>query len=449
MFSRKRAAGLAPPSLPGFRLLARPWQTLPAYLTRLTNERGHALRFRNLSRDIYIFTEPDYVEEMFVTKASAFVKGRGTQRLVGLLGRGLLTSEQPQHLRHRRLAQPAFHRKRIDGYAAIVVERARAHATAWRDGSTIDVDREMNRLALEIVSKALFGTDLSAELDTIAHALDTALSTFAFRMLPYSEWFDDAPIPTTRKLRAARANLDAIVYAMIAEHRAGGGDPDDLLSMLLASTDDDQVGLSDAQVRDEAMTILLAGHETTANALAWTFYLLQRHPDVEARLHAHIDEVIGDRDPTIEDLPHLDYARAVFAETMRLYPPAWITGRRAIRDVEIGPYSLRRGDLVIVSQYISHRDPRFFPEPERFLPDRWFGEAPRKFAYFPFGGGNRLCIGESFAWMEGVLALATIARTTRLGRIGEGDVATLPLVTLRPRSPIHARVMPRRVGVLV
>ena len=430
----------SPPTLPGFRLLARPVTTLPAFLLAVTRDRGSVVRFHTMQRDIYVFAEPAFVEDVLVTKASSFMKGRGTQRLVGLIGRGLLTSDRPQHIAHRRLVQPAFHRGRIDEYGRVMVERALARAIAWTPGEIVDVDREMNRLALEIVSKALFGTDLSADADVVAQALDSALSTFMFRMLPFSEYFDRAPFGPARKLGKARAALDAVVYRMIAEHRAGHGDPGDLLSMLLASEDDDRVRLSDEQVRDEAMTILLAGHETTANALAWTFYLLDRHPQIERLLHAHLDEVLGDRDPVVEDLPRLAYVRAIFAETMRLYPPAWITARRATRRVDVGPYELAAGDIAMVSQYVSHRDERFFPEPERFDPERWLGEAPPKFAYFPFGGGNRLCIGESFAWMEGVLVIATLARRLRLVRADAGVVETLPLVTLRPRTAIRARI---------
>ena len=432
----------SPPTIPSFRLALRSFPTLPAYLLRTIRERGTVVRFRNMRRDIYVFAEPALVEEVFVTKASAFLKGRGTQRLVALIGRGLLSSEQPQHLRHRRLVQPAFHRRRVDEYGRIMVERTLALVRGWEAGRLVDVDREMNRLALDIVSRSLFGRDLSADVGNVASALDAALSTFAFRMLPFAEAFDDVPIPPTRRLRAARATLDAIVYRMIAEHRAGAGDASDLLSMLLASEDDDRQ-LDDDRVRDEAMTILLAGHETTANALAWTFYLLARNPDVERRLHRELDRVLGDRDPSVDDLPALAYVRAILAETMRLYPPAWITSRYAARPVEIGPYRLRAGDVAMVSQFVSHRDPRYFPDPERYDPERWLGDAPPKFAYFPFGGGNRLCIGESFAWMEGILAIATIARRVRLVRAGEADVATLPLVTLRPRSEIRARVEPR------
>ncbi|MBD5653793.1 MAG: cytochrome P450 [Candidatus Eremiobacteraeota bacterium] len=432
-----------PPTIGGYSLFTRPFTTLPAFFLSTTRAYGSYVRFKNPFRNIYFVTEPAYVEETLVTKSAAFMKGRGTRRLRRLLGNGLLTAAQPEHLRHRRLAQPAFHRKRIDGYAKIMVDATRICVARWRDGDVVEVDRETNRLALEIVARAVFGSDLSADMDDVSRSLDDALGTFPFAMMPFSELFDNVPIGPTRRLKGAKRRLSAIVDRRIAEHRAGGGDPDDLLSMLRGASDDDGAGMDDVQIRDEALTILLAGHETTANALAWTFYLLQRHPDIEEKLYAHVDAVLGERDATVADVPQLDYVRAVFAETLRLYPPAWVTARRALQNVEIGPYRIDRGDIVIVSQFVSHRDPRYFPDPERFDPERWFGAAPPKFAYFPFGGGNRLCIGESFAWMEGILVLATIVRRVRLGRIGSGDVDTLPLVTLRPRTPIRATVSVR------
>jgi cytochrome P450 len=280
-------------------------------------------------------------------------------------------------------------------------------------------------------------------MDDISSALNDALATFPAAMLPFSELFDRLPLPNTLRLKAAKKKLAAIVYRMIGEHRAGAGDPDDLLSMLLEARDDaggPVAGLSDEQIHDEALTILLAGHETTANAMAWAFYLLERHPAISERLYAHVDEVLRGRVATAADVPRLDYLRAVFAETMRLYPPAWVTARRALEPVTIGPHPLARGDIAIVSQFVSQRDPRYFADPERFDPARWFGAPPPKGAYFPFGGGNRLCIGEQFAWMEGILVLATIVQRARLTRVDAADVPTLPLVTLRPRVPIRARV---------
>ncbi len=432
------------PTLPGWAIARRPFATLPAFFLEIARVHGPLVRFRNPFGSIYFIDEPALLEEVFVTKAGSYKKGRGTERLSLLLGQGLLTAKQPEHLLHRRLMQPAFHKKRIDACADVMVAAASGRAASWLDGETIDVDREARQLALEIVAKALFGSDLSSDMATIGAALDTALETFPFAMRPFSEMFDNLPVPRTLRFKKVRKNLDAIVYRMLDEHRASGRDSGDLLSMLLASRDESDAGMDDRQIRDEALTILLAGHETTANAIAWTFYLLQRHPHVEATLHAHLAAVLGDRDPTVDDLPRLDYVRALFAETLRLYPPAWITARRALEATTLGTQRVAKNDVVIMSQYVTHRNPRFWREPERFDPERFTGEQPaEKFAYFPFGGGNRLCIGEPFAWMEGVLAIATIARRVRLELVDAAPVQTQPFVTLRPRSPIRARVIMR------
>jgi cytochrome P450 len=435
---------VGPPSLPGFTLAMRSFLTLPEFLLSVRQEHGTFVRFRNPGRSVYFVSEPALVEEVLVTKGGSFMKARGTQRLALLLGRGLLTSEPPEHLLHRRLMQPAFHRKRIEAYANIMVDETRKRVAGWRNGDTIDVEHETNRLALEIVAKSVFGSDLSRDMDAISDSLNSLMQAFPKLMMPFAELFDWMPTPNMMRLAHGKKVLDDVVYRMIREHRAGAGDPNDLLSMLLETQDESGAGLSDKEIRDEALTILLAGHETTANAIAWTFYLLQRHPAVEARLAGHVDSVLGRRVATAADVRDLDYVRAVFSEAMRLYPPAWITARRATDAVEIGGWRLRPGDIAIVSPYVSHRDPRYFPDPERFDPDRWLGEPglPR-FAYYPFGGGRRLCIGEPFAWTEGILAVATIAQLAYLERIGNDDVPTLPVVTLRPRLPIGARVVLR------
>ncbi len=431
-------------TLPGWMLARRPFATLPAFFAEIARRHGPIVRFRNLFANVYFIDDPALLEEVFVSKAASYKKGRGTERLRMLLGNGLLTAQQPEHLAHRRLVQPAFHKRRIDACADVMVAAAARRAVAWVDGETIEVDREMLQLALEIVAKALFGSDLAADVATVGESLDTAIQAFPFAMLPFSEVFDHLPVPATVRLRKARAALDAIVYRMLAEHRASRRDSGDLLSMLLASRDEAGAAMDDRQIRDEALTILLAGHETTANAMAWAFYLLQRHPDVAAKLHAHLEAVLGDRDPTLDDLPQLDYVRAVFAETMRLYPPAWITARRALEATSLGAQPVAKNDIVIVSQYVTHRNPRLWPWPERFDPERFIGAPPpERFAYFPFGGGNRRCIGERFAWMEGVLAIATIARRVRLELVDPAPVATQPFVTLRPGSAIRARVVRR------
>jgi len=435
-----------PPSVPGWLLQRSGFTNIPAVLQKATAEHGPVVRFRNalVLRDVFFVNEPAAVEEVLVSKAASFVKGRGTVRLRRLLGNGLLTAERPEHLPHRRLVQPAFHRKRLDAYARVMTSVALGALARWGDGQPIDVDRETNRIALEIAAEALFGADLRNDIDTIADSLASAMAGFPRLMLPFSELFDHVPLPANVAFRANRKKLDDVVWRMIAAHRADGADRGDVLSMLLGARDDESGALDDEQIRDEAMTILLAGHETTANALAWTFYLLQRHPDVEAKLLAHIDDVLDGRAPTIDDVPKLGYVRAVLSEVMRLYPPAWITGRRATAAVDVGGYRMRAGDVALVSQYVMHRSARYWPDPDRFDPERFVSPSQRPpFAYFPFGGGTRICIGESFAWTEGIIVLATILSRVRLERRDAADVETLPLVTLRPRSPIHARVRAR------
>lgn len=445
MLSARPAA--RPPTLPGLRLIRmqQRYRELPSFFSNVARTHGPIVRFKNLWSDVYFVNEPAAIEEVLVTKATSFRKGRGTVRLRRLLGNGLLTAEPPEHLPHRRLVAPAFHKKRLADYARVMTDATEACAGRWRDGETIDIDRELNRLALEIAAKALFGADLSAEMDTISRSLVQAMETFPASMLPFSELWDDWPLPSVRRFKAAKARLDAIVLRMIEEHRASGADRGDVLSMLLGARDEEALGgMNDAQIRDEAMTILLAGHETTANALAWTFYLLQRNPDIATELYAHVDAVLGERTPTMDDVPALGYVRAVLSETMRLYPPVWITARRATQRVTVGGYALERGDIAIVSQYVTHRDPRFWPHAERFMPQRFLdGSTRERFAYFPFGGGTRTCVGEAFAWAEGILVIATIAQRVHLESVGDADVATLPLVTLRPRSAIRARVRAR------
>ena len=436
-----------PPTLPGLRLIRmqQRYHELPSFFCDIARTYGPIVRFKNLWSDVYFVNEPSAIEEILVTKAVSFRKGRGTVRLRRLLGNGLLTAERPEHLPHRRLVAPAFHKKRLADYARVMTDATVARVASWRDGEILDIDRELNRLALEIAAEALFGADLSAEMDTISRSLVQAMETFPASMLPFSEVWDDWPLPSVRRFKAAKRRLDAIVLRMIEEHRAEGVDRGDVLSMLLGARDEEaRGGMNDEQIRDEAMTILLAGHETTANALAWTFYLLQRNPDVATLLYAHVDDVLGDRTPTMEDVPQLGYVRAVLSETLRLYPPAWITARRATERVTVGGYAIERGDIAIVSQYVTQRDPRIWSQAERFLPQRFLdGSTRERFAYFPFGGGTRTCIGEAFAWAEGILVIATIAQRVHLESAGDGDVATLPLVTLRPRSAIRARVRVR------
>jgi cytochrome P450 len=385
---------------------------------------------------MYLVTNPRHVRDILVTNQRNFRKGRGLERTKGLLGEGLLTSEGDTHLRQRRLMQPAFHKDRIATYAAVMTEYADGASGRWTEGATIDAAEEMMRLTLNVVGKTLFNADVGSQAKDVGVALAAVMGSFWIRMLPFADTIERLPLPALRRAREARVTLDRIIYRMIAERRQAPGDRGDLLSMLLLARDeeDNGRGMSDEQVRDEALTIFLAGHETTANALAWTWYLLSQSPDVEARLHAEVDRVLAGRVPRLEDIPSLGFVEKVVTEAMRLYPPAWIIGRRAVGTFTLDAYSIPGGSLVAVSPYLTQRDARYFPEPERFNPDRWtpeFKAALPPFAYFPFGGGTRRCIGESFAWMELVLVVATIAREWQFRLVPGHRVVPQPVVTLR------------------
>ncbi len=409
-----------------------------AMMIAMARDYGDISHYKIGPQHLFFFNHPDLIRDVLVTNQKNFHKSRGLERAKRLLGNGLLTSEDEFHLRQRRLAQPAFHRQRIAAYATTMVDFAERTRSTWTDGRTVDMHTEMMRLTLGIVAKTLFDADVDSEAGEIGSAMTTAFESFNYAMLPFTEHLEKLPLPAVRRFNAARDRLDKTIFRMIGERRAGGEDRGDLLSMLLLAqdTEGDGTGMSDAQLRDEALTIFLAGHETTANALTWTWYLLSQHPEVEARLHAELDSALGGRRPTFEDLQILPYTRMVLSESMRLYPPAWAIGRRALKSFNALGYEISAGSVVLMSQYIMHRDARFFPEPERFDPERWTAESQAqrpKFSYFPFGGGARVCIGEQFAWMEGILLLATIAQQWRM-RLDPGQVVDIqPLITLRPK----------------
>ena len=407
------------------------------FFTTLARTYGDVTSYRMAGEQLFLVNEPQLIRDVLVTHNRNFTKSRGLERSKPLLGQGLLTNEGAMHLRQRRLMQPAFHRDRIAGYGDLMVGYADRMRHAWSDGATLDISREMNRLTLSIVGKTLFDVDVEHQAAAVGEALTVVMESFWTMMLPFAETLARLPVPKFRRARMARARLDAIIYRMIADRRASGRDHGDLLSMLLALQDeDDGSGMTDQQVRDEAMTIFLAGHETTANALTWTWYLLSQSPEVEAKLYAEIAGVLQGRLPAVGDLPSLPYVERVITESMRLYPPAWIIGRRAIGEYRLGGYVAPPRSILVMSPYLIHRDPRFYPDPQRFDPDRWtpeFRAALPKFAYFPFGGGPRQCIGESFAWMELILVVATIAQQWRLRLVPGHPVVPQPLVTLRAK----------------
>jgi cytochrome P450 len=418
-----------------------------AFFSNLARTYGDVVSYRMGGEQMFFVNDPQHIKDILVTNNKSFMKGRGLQRAKRILGEGLLTSEGAMHLRQRRLMQPAFHRDRIAAYGATMVAYADRMRSTWADGATLDIAREMNRLTLSIVGKTLFDADVESQAIEVGEALTGVMDTFWMMMLPFADVIERLPVPKLRRARIARQRLDAIIYRMIADRRASGRDHGDLLSMLLAAQDEDDGGvMTDQQVRDEAMTIFLAGHETTANALTWLWYLLSGAPEIEAKVHEEVDRVLGGRLPTLADVPSLPFVERVVTEVMRLYPPAWIIGRRALDDYPLGSYLVPARSIIIMSPYVLQRDARYYAVPERFDPDRWtpqFRDGLPKFAYFPFGGGPRQCIGESFAWMELILLVATIAQQWQLRLVPGHPVVAQPLVTLRTKHGMRMTVVKR------
>ncbi|MEO7964527.1 MAG: cytochrome P450, partial [Gemmatimonadaceae bacterium] len=349
------------------------------------------------SQPLVILSHPDDIRDVLVTNQKSFIKGRALERAKLLLGEGILTSEGETHLRQRRLIQPAFHRSRIAGYAAQMTAAAAEARERWVDGAVMDANTEMMRVTLDIVASTLFNANVDGEASEIAAAINATFAAFDFGFAPFAAIMDRLPTPRRRRFERGRARLDATIYRLIRERRASGEDRGDLLSMLLLArdVDGDGAGMSDEQIRDEALTLFLAGHETTANLLSWTWLLLSRHADVELRLQEEIDSALGDRLPTMDDLPALPYTRQVLAESMRLYPPAYMIGRRSTVPYRLRDFAFAPQTIFLMPQYIVHRDPRWWPDPDRFDPSRWAvpDEGRPKFAYFPFGAGTRICIG--------------------------------------------------------
>lgn len=362
-----------------------------AYLTHLFRSYGDIVSLRYYNYRIFFISRPDLIEEVLVNQAKKFHKGRILRANRRLFGNGLLTSEGDFWLRQRRLVQPAFHRARVASYAETMVRYTERHLETWRGGEVRDIHREMMRLTLQIVAKTLFDTDVAEDAQEVGRALEVLmqLNTNFRNLVLIPAW-----VPTPQNVRSyfAVRRLDRIVYRIIEERRASGRDTGDLLSMLLHAQDEDGSRMTDRQLRDEAITLFLAGHETTAIALSWTWWLLAQHRQVEANLHAELEAQLAGRSPSMEDLPRLPYLERVLTESMRLYPPAWGMARTAIEDAEIGGYRIPKGAGISLAQWVVHRDPRWYENPEEFRPERWENDLIKKiprFAYFPFGGGPR------------------------------------------------------------
>jgi cytochrome P450 len=485
----------------------KPWVKLghPIRLfEHLLKTYGNIACYRFLGTPIVFINDPNYIREILVNQSSSFVKERTVRRMKILLGEGLITSEDPLHKRQRRIVAPAFHRQRIAAYADQIVACADAQQKSWQPNQQIDIAAASMQLSLEIVARTLFDTAVTDDIRSINDEVNTIMGLYNFIVaFPRIEDFLHLPIPGLIKFRNSKARLDAVVDRLIREHRqaAASGETGeeektggDLLSMLITSRDEQpdasgqQTGMSDEQIRDEVLTIFLAGYETVANGLTWTWYLLSQNPEVEARLHAELDAVLGipttnpsfrpeaqrseaaaekpgvpgelarwggkpaslpqltHRLPALADYPALRYTEQVFAESMRLYPPAWAMGRMSTKPVTLGPYRIPPGAHFFFSQYIMGRDPQYFPDPLRFDPNRFTPEAKAarpKFTYFPFGAGPRQCIGESFAWMEGVFSIATIASRWRMRYLDPAPPTPQAKITLRPRDPLRMQLLPR------
>jgi cytochrome P450 len=410
------------------------------FFTHCARTYGDITGMRYFNFRVFFINNPDYIEDVLVNNARKFHKGRVLQANKNVFGEGLLTSEGSFWLRQRRLAQPAFHRARIAAYAETMVGYTERLFDSWRDGEERDIHQEMMRVTLQIVGKTLFDADVARDAKEVGESLELLMELSADfgRAILIPSW-----VPTLGNIRKSRAikRLDKIIYRIIEERRKSGRDAGDLLSMLLAARDEDGSRMTDKQLRDESITLFLAGHETTANLLSWTWWLLAQNPMAEKKMHAELDGVLGGKVPTFDDVAKLRYTELVLTESMRLYPPAWGTARVAIEDHEIGGYKVPKGTGVSLSQWVMHRDPRWFDAPEEFRPERWEdGLAKRlpRFAYFPFGGGPRQCIGNTFALMEATLVLATIAQRYRFRLVEGHAVVPLPSITLRPRHGIRA-----------
>jgi cytochrome P450 len=416
-----------------------------AFLLRVSAQYGEIAHIRLGPFHVILLNHPDDIEQVLVTQQHRFVKGRSLSGARRLFGRGLLTSDGALHARQRRLVQPVFHRLRLDEYASVMTAAAGERRDTWRDGDTIDIASEMRRLTLTITARIMFGDEGDAVAADISEALEVATSLIEVSVLPFAALTELLPLPHVRRFRAARLTLDRVVKDLIERRRRDDRNAQDVVSLLL-SAQDPATGerMSDAQVRDEVVTLLLASHDTTANALSWTWYLLGHHARHEARLHAEIDSAVArGRLPEAGDMTHLPWTRMVLAESMRLYPPAWLLARVAVQDHEVRGYVVPAGSLVVMSPWVVHRNGMYFPSPEQFQPERWRANGQNgrpRFSYFPFGGGSRGCMGETFAWMEGALLLSAIAQRWRFRPIEPSHPPMHAGLTLTPASGIRVQV---------
>lgn len=419
------------------------------FFQKLAQEYGPMVYFHMGPQPVLLLTEPALIQQVLVKDNALFIKGRVLEIAKDLFGEGLLTSEGEHHARQRRLIQPLFYRQMIRQYAQMMVNYGDAFRERWTEGQSFDLAEEMMKLTLVIVGKTLFDTDVEKQAPHVGEAMQTIISGFNLIGRPIAMMTRNVPTPKRARYLAAKAVLDKTILEIIEKHRHDDAQTPNLIATLMHVKDHqgDGQAMNDQQIRDEAVTLFLAGHETTANALSWTWYLLSQHPRVEAKLHQELDDVLSGRLPTFEDLNQLSYTRLVLMESMRLYPPAWAIARRPLSDYQLTEdYRVPKGAAIIMSQYIVQRDPRYYLDPDRFWPERWESNLKNnnpKFAYFPFSGGPRNCIGEAFAWMEGTLLIATLAQKWKFRLVSGHPVEPEPLITLRPKYGLKMLCQPR------
>ena len=405
------------------------------YLIRAARKHGDVVHLKIGRKSDFLLNHPDLVR-------AALLDHENLRRCVNrplrwLFGTGLLTCRSERHKQQRALLQPMFSRERIVSLGDVMVAQTMRWANRWRDGATVDMAEEMMELAMSITAKALFNVDLSCKSAELRNTLATLLQATRFKNLVVtSKQFEKLSLPFHRRFARAAEKLDSEICAMIAERKKGACDDPDLLSTMLRLRRQSRIGLTDQQIRDQILTFFTVGHETTATGMMWTWYLLSENREVAKRLYSEVDHVLGDRLPSGRDCDRLRYTRMVFAESMRLYPPIWMMTRRAVRDMKINGLVIRNGSYVHLSPFVMHRDPRYFPHPERFDPDRWTPEAAAtrpKFSYFPFGGGPLQCIGEGFAWTQAILVISTLARGWQMRVVPGHRIELDPHITLRSR----------------
>jgi len=419
------------------------------YITDAKNTHGNVVKFNWGIFPILLINEPDLIQQVLVTEAHNFTKGPILTNNRAFFGHGLLSSEGNYWKRQRKLASPAFSSKRLEEYAQIMVEHGAAMLEHWHGGQIVEIQQEMTKLTLGITTKTFFDSEINAYDQDLENTINTLEESLAQRinnipMLMLPDWL---PFPTNIRLRAAIKKLDKVIYGLINERRNKKDTHKDLLSLLIAAQDEDDGSvMSDRQIRDEVFTLFFAGHETTALALTWTLWFIAEHPLVEQQLVEELARVLNGRHPTAADYWSLRYTEKVVKESMRLRPPAWALGRRAIKDCIIGGLEIKKGTAILISQWLMHHDERYFKNAKKFDPDRWssnFTDTLPKFAYFPFGGGPRICIGNGFAMMETVLLIAMIMQQYRLNHIHGQSVELLPAVTLRATHGIKMALSKR------